>query len=108
MTNPEYVPYRQYQVVVNKAITLQEKVDELEAQLAETRNYMVSCPWCGESLKGKPLGLQFSHIINHGDDYKAKLAELRDENERIKRYSRCSMAPHANARPCIACGYPKD
>jgi hypothetical protein len=43
------------------------------------RNYLISCPWCGEAMSGRAVSIQIQHLVRHGD--KARRDALEPEGE---------------------------
>lgn len=40
------------------------------------RSYLISCPWCGEEMRGQPMSYTIPHLIRHGDAARGEVAAL--------------------------------
>lgn len=49
-----------------------ERITTLETTLSMARDYLVSCPWCGEKMEGRAVSRQIQHLMAHGDSYKER------------------------------------
>lgn len=55
-----------------------QRADHAEAEVARERSWLISCPFCGTDTKGQACSIQLTHLIHHGDEFKAEVARLED------------------------------
>lgn len=55
-----------------------KRIKAMEKRIDSDRTWLVSCPWCGETMNGREISSQMSHLITCGDQ---RIAEAEMEGE---------------------------